>query len=63
MVTTPQRRELAQSAVAVRGISIRLACTIFCISESGYRYQPVLCDENQLIAELLIAQTTENNQW
>lgn len=63
MVTTPQRRELAQSAVAVRGISIRLACAIFCISESGYCYQPVLCDENQLIAELLIEQTTENNQW
>lgn len=47
VVTVPQRRELAQAAVAIRGISIRLACNVFRISESGYRYQPVLCDENQ----------------
>ena len=63
MVTTPQRRLLAQNAVAVRGISIRLACETFCISNSGYRYQSKLSDENQLIADLLTEQTTKNNQW
>ncbi|GAA0327349.1 transposase [Morganella psychrotolerans] len=62
MVTTPQRRLLAQNAVASSGISIRLACEIFCISNSGYRYQSKLSDENQLIADLLTEQTTKNNQ-
>ncbi len=63
MVIVPQRRELAQSAVAIWGISIWLACNVFYISESGYRYKAVLCDENQQIGDLLIELITKNNQW
>ncbi len=44
----------------IRGISARLTCETFCISESGYRYQPVLCDENQQITDLLTELTTKN---
>ena len=35
-------------------ISIRLACQVFKVSEGCYRYQPVLADENQEIADWLL---------
>ncbi len=35
--------------------SIRLARCGFCISEMCYRYQPRLSDENELIADWLMA--------
>jgi putative transposase len=40
------RREMAQQAVAVRGVSIALACRAFAISQRCYRYAPLLADEN-----------------
>lgn len=43
MVKPSRRREMAQQAVADQGLSIRLA---FAISETCYRYQPILSDEN-----------------
>jgi hypothetical protein len=36
------------------GISTRLACEIFQVSETYFRYQPVLTDENILIADWLV---------
>ncbi len=42
---------MATKAVTHYAISIRLACRIFKVSESCYRYQPVLVDENQEIAD------------
>lgn len=42
---------MATQAVAHYAISIRLACRVFMVSESCYRYQPVLADENQKIAD------------
>lgn len=38
-------------------ISIRLACQVFKVSEGCYRYQPVLADENQDIADWLLRLT------
>lgn len=45
---------MATKAVTHYAISIRLACRIFKVSESCYRYQPVLVDENQEIADWLL---------
>lgn len=42
---------MATKAVAHYAISIRLACQVFKVSEGCYRYQPVLADENQEIAD------------
>ena len=38
MVRPSSRREMAKNAVAARGISIRLACEVFIVSETCYRY-------------------------
>ena len=54
---------MAQRAVAERGISIRLACRAFKISETCYRYQPKLSGDNQLIADWLLRLTTTNRNW
>ena len=53
------RRKMAQQAVAHYAISIRLACSAFSISETCYRYQAKLSDDNALIAEQLIELTEE----
>ena len=54
---------MAQQAVAQHAISIRLACKAFGISETCYRYQANLSDDNALIAEQLIELTEENSDW
>ena len=50
---------MAQQAVAHYAISIRLACSASSISETCYRYQAKLSDDNALIAEQLIELTEE----
>jgi putative transposase len=40
-----------------------LACRAFSTSETCYRYEAKLRDENELIAELLIALTTAKRTW
>jgi len=54
---------MAQRAVEENGVSIRLACRIFGISETCYRYQPKLSGDNQLIADWLLRLTTTNRNW
>jgi putative transposase len=54
---------MVQQAVAHYAISIRLACRTFSISETFYRYQSKLNDDNALIAEQLIELTAENTDW
>ena len=58
-----ERRELAQQSVAIHGISIRFACRAFSVSESCYRYQPKLQDENAEIADWLITLTKQHSDW
>lgn len=58
-----QRRALAKEAVSVKAMSIRLACETFGISESCYRYQAKLTEENAVIAEWLIKLTHHQRSW
>ena len=57
------KREMAQHAVAARGVSIALACRAFGISERCYRYEPILSDENEEIVNWLIALTKARKNW
>ena len=56
------RREMAQRTVA-QGVSIRLACLAFCISQTCYRYQAKHSAENVEIADLLIRLTHNQRNW
>ena len=60
MVKPSQRREMAKEAVNHCKISVRIACQIFVVSETCYRYQPKLSDEHELIADKLIDLTEDN---
>lgn len=44
-------------------MSIALACRTFMISETCYRYTPILKNENLKIAELLLTLTESNRNW
>jgi putative transposase len=54
---------MAKQAVESRGLSIRLACQAFGISETCYRYQPKLSDDNAEIADWLIRLTHNQRNW
>jgi putative transposase len=54
---------MAGKAVAQKGISIALACRTFGISETCYRHEGKCSDENQLIADLLVALTQAHRTW
>ena len=57
MTRPAQRRELAEKAVATKGVSIALACRAFGVSETCFRYSPKRYDENEMIADLLVGLT------
>ena len=63
MVAPSRGRELAQKAVLDRDISIRLSCELFGISETCYRYQPKLSDENAIIADWLTRLVQSQRNW
>ena len=63
MVKPSQRKEMARAAVVNRAISIRLACSIFIVSETCYRYQAKLSGENALIADWLVRLTHNQRNW
>jgi putative transposase len=54
---------MAHKAVSTRGLSVRLVCQAFAISEACYRYQPILSDENAEIADWLIRLTDNQKDW
>ena len=54
---------MAQDAVRNRNVSVRFACQLFVVSESCYRYQPHLNEENDLIADWLIRITDSQRNW
>ena len=54
---------MAQDAVRNRGVSIRFACQLFAVSESCYRYQPQLNEENTVIADWLLRITDSQRNW
>lgn len=63
MVKPSRRREMAKQAVAARLIPIRLACEIFLVSETCYRYEAQRNAENEQIAAWLIRLTDNNRNW
>jgi len=63
VVRPSSRKKMAQHAVEENGISIRLACKAFRISESCYRYEAKLSEENILIADWLIRLTNTYRNW
>ena len=63
MIRPALRRGLAEKAVARHGVSIALACRTFGVSETCYRYSPLLSDENEEIADLLVGLTTARKTW
>ena len=50
-------------AMAMKGVSIALACRAFGVSETCYRYSPKLDEENEEIADLLLGLTTARKTW
>ena len=54
---------MAVKAVALRGVSVALACRTFAVSETCYRYSAKLNDENEQIADLLIGLTRAKKTW
>ena len=54
---------MAEWAVRYRSASVALACRAFSISETCYRYQPKLSDENELIADWLVTLTDTKKTW
>ena len=63
MVRPGRRKALAGRAVQERGISIRLACSAFGISETCYRYVSKQDPENAQIADWLLRLTENNRNW
>jgi len=63
VVRPSQRKEMAKWVVRYRSMSIALVCRTFQISESCYRYQPKLSDENEKIADWLLALTKAKRSW
>jgi putative transposase len=50
-------------ALRKHGISQRMACTVFHISISTYRYQGIHVPENEVIADWLLRLTTTHRRW
>jgi len=54
---------MAKGAVREKNVSVALACRTFGVSESCYRYEPKLSDENAEIADWLIRLTATYRTW
>lgn len=54
---------MAQQAVAQHGIAIRLACAVFTVRETCYRYEAKHNAENERIAEWLVRLTDNQRNW
>jgi putative transposase len=54
---------MARQAVTGHGVSIRLACEMFAVSETCYRYEPKGKAENEQIADWLIRLTDYQRNW
>lgn len=54
---------MAQRAVHEKGVSIRMACEIFSVSQTCYRYRPKLSSDNAFIADWLLRLTDNHRTW
>ena len=55
--------EALKRVVAERGVSIRLACLIFSVSETCYRHEAKKNAENDQIADWLLRLTDNHRNW
>jgi len=63
VVAPAQRKEMALRGRTEFRVSIRLLCDVFSISETCYRYEAKLSNENLLIADWLIRLTQTHKRW
>jgi putative transposase len=63
VVRPSRRREMAKIAVETKGVTIELACKAFKISESCYRYEKKLNEENKKIEDWLLRLTDNKRNW
>jgi putative transposase len=63
VVRPSQRKEMAKHLVEEQSVSVRFACETFGISETCYRYEPKLSDENAEIADWLVRLTHNWKDW
>src|SRR5690606_19439651 len=63
VVRPSRRREMAQHAVKVRGVSVRLACEAFKVSLTCYRYVAKNNTENDEVADWLLRLTDNHRSW
>ena len=54
---------MAEKAVSKHEVSIAIACRTFGVSETCYRYSPLLSDANEEIADLLVGLTNAKKTW
>ena len=54
---------MAQKLVKSKKLSVQMACKIFGISSTCYRYKPKLQDENVIIADWLLRLTYNQKNW
>ena len=54
---------MAKRAVSKHAISIRLSCEVYGISETCYRYNARLSDENGRVADWLLRLTQAHKRW
>lgn len=63
MVRPSRRREMARRAVQDCGVSIRMACEAFRVSQTCYRYVAKADAENEEIANWLLRLTDNHRNW
>lgn len=54
---------MAKTVVAAKDITIGIACEMFSISETCYRYKHKLSSENKVIADWLLRLTHNQKNW
>ena len=54
---------MAKTSVLKKRLNIRQACEVFKISETCYRYQVKLNDDNELISDLLMKLVEKHRNW
>jgi putative transposase len=63
VVTLFVRKQMAQSAVETRRISVRRSCQLFQVSQTCYRYAAINKDENKQVADSLLALSLCHRTW
>ena len=62
-VANSRRCEIARRVVTERGISVRLACQNFMVSDTCYRYEAKKSAENERVADWLLRLTDNHRDW